>query len=342
MKINHNLTERDIRNFDVNYPSEHQIQQQEMKDSGLRFDKVITTTIYFYKTGQLNGSNYIKIPLRSNAFLNIENNDEYCFIWSILASLHPCNNNHPNRVSFYKRNFDGLNLQGFDFTSGLKCSDVRRFNELNNLSKNIFELRFYQDQNAWKHKLTPIEISKNNSDRVVEILIYKNHFALLKKFFLGDHHKNFICRRCLNSYTSENMLMLPKQKSEDDNETTIKTSPDSHLHWKYHLNPLYFRIYADFEADNEKVNSSIGNKTIDIYKQNPMPNGYRFISELEGVLKIDYYKSPLGYNNVDWFVNEDIKLENKMGFSFKNTKRDIFKTKEDGEDFKNNNVCRFC
>ena len=29
----------------------------------------------------------------------------------------------------------------------------------------------------------------------------------------------------------------------------------------FHKNPLYFRIYADFEADNEKDNSSIGNKT---------------------------------------------------------------------------------
>ena len=29
-------------------------------------------TVYFYKTNELNGSNYIKILLRSNAILNIE------------------------------------------------------------------------------------------------------------------------------------------------------------------------------------------------------------------------------------------------------------------------------
>ena len=45
-----------------------------------------------------------------------------------------------------------------------------------------------------------------------------------------------------------------------------------------------------------------------------MLNGYRIISELEGVLKSDFYKSPLGYNNVDWFVDEVVKLENKMTF----------------------------
>ena len=130
-----------------------------MKDSGWRFDKINSMTIYFYKTNEMNGSNYIKIPLRSNAILNVENNDKYCFLWSILAYLHPCNNNHPNRVSNYRQYFNELIIQDFDFTNGFKCSDVHKFNELNNLSVNIFELNFYQDQNQWKYKLVPIEVS---------------------------------------------------------------------------------------------------------------------------------------------------------------------------------------
>ena len=148
----------------------------------------------------MNGSNYVKIPLRSNAILNTEDNDKYCFSWSILASLHPCNNNHPNRVSNYKQYFNELNIEGFDFTNGLKCSDVPKFEKLNNLSINIFELNFYQDQNKWRNKLIPSGSSKNDSDRVVDLSIYKNHYALIKKLnvCLGDHHKNFICRRCLN------------------------------------------------------------------------------------------------------------------------------------------------
>ena len=125
-------------------------------------------TIHFYKTGELNGSNYVEIPLISNAILNIENNDKYCFIWSILASLHPCNNNHPNRVSNYKQYFDELKINGFSFTNGFKCSDVHRFNELNNLSINIFEINFYEDQKKWRHKL----ISNENSKKIqIELLI---------------------------------------------------------------------------------------------------------------------------------------------------------------------------
>ena len=63
---------------------------------------------------------------------------------------------------------------------------------------------------------------------------------------------------------------------------------------------------------------------------------------MEDVLKSDFYESPLGYNNVDWFVDEVIKLENKMAFYFKNTMKDIIMTEEDGEDYRNNNTCRFC
>ena len=110
----------------------------------------------------------------------------------------------------------------------------------------------------------------------------------------------------------------------------------------FHLYPLCFRIYADFEADNEKDSSIIGNKTTKIYQQNPVLNGYHIESELENILKSGYHKSPLEYNNVDWFVDEVIKLENKMVFYFENTKKDIIMTDEDEEDFKKDNFCRFC
>ena len=62
---------------------------------------------------------------------------------------------------------------------------------------------------------------------------------------------------------------------------------------------------------------------------------------MDDVLKSGYYKSPLGYDNVDWFVDEVIKRENKMSFYFKNTKKDIVMTQEDEEEYRNNNNCQF-
>ena len=119
----------------------------------------------------MNGRSYVRNPLRSNAILNIENIDEYCFYWSILASLHPCNNNDPTTVTNYKHYSNEMNIDGFDFTNGIKGSDVHKFEKLNNLSINFSELNFYQDQSKWIHKIVPIEVSKNGSDRVMNLLI---------------------------------------------------------------------------------------------------------------------------------------------------------------------------
>ena len=95
--------------------------------------------------------------------------------------------------------------------------------------------------------------------------------------------------------------MLHEQMCGDDNILTIRTSPESHTQWKkhFHKNPLYFRIYSDFEADNEKDKSNIGIKTTIIYKQIPVCNAYRLVSEIVDVLKSGLYKSLLGYENVN-------------------------------------------
>ena len=86
------------------------------------------------------------------------------------------------------------------------------------------------------------------------------------------------------------MLKLHKPKCENNDITTKRTSSESHIQWKkqFHKQPLYFRIYADFEADIEKDNSSLGNKTTNIYRQNPVFSGYRIVSELDNVLKNGY------------------------------------------------------
>ena len=168
----------------------------------------------------------------------------------------------------------------------------------------------------------------------------------LKKLnvFLGDYHKIFIYTRCLNSYASEIMLTLHKPKCENHKITTIKISSDSHLHWKNHFrkNPLFFRNYAAFEADNKIDIYSIGNKTTNMYNQNLVLNGCHIESELEDILQSSYYKTSLGCVNMDWFVKEVIELENKMAFFFKNTKKHNIMTEKDEAYYRNNYICRFC
>ena len=46
LKIIHNLAETDIDKIDIKSPLEHQFQQEDMKDTGWRFDKKISKTVY--------------------------------------------------------------------------------------------------------------------------------------------------------------------------------------------------------------------------------------------------------------------------------------------------------
>ena len=93
--------------------------------------------------------------------------------------------------------------------------------------------------------LIPVEVGKNDSDKVVDLAIYKNHYVLVKKLdvFL-DHNKKFVCRQCLSSYTSEKLLTKHKQNCGSDNKTTIKNSNKSHLHWEKNI---FIRINFIFE-----------------------------------------------------------------------------------------------
>ena len=134
--------------------------------------------LWFYKTGELNSSSYVKNRFRSNAILNFQNIDKTCFLWSILAHLHPFDITHRTRRKDFSQIFKELNIDGFDFKNGFACSDMKLFEELTNFSVNLFELNSYQDKNEWKHNLIPFEVSKNESCRVVDLLKYKTQYAL--------------------------------------------------------------------------------------------------------------------------------------------------------------------
>ena len=67
--------------------------------------------------------------------------------------------------------------------------------------------------------------------------------------------------------------------------------------------------------------------------QNPIGNGCYIVAELNEFFRSGFFESPLGYDNVDWFVVEVLKLKTEKTFSFKNTKKAIKMSEEEGEHF---------
>ena len=96
--------------------------------------------------------------------------------------------------------------------------------KLGNLSIKIFELGLFQDQNEWKHELLKIENCKKHSDKVTELLMYKNQYVLIKKLqnlqLKGSMWKKKQHIHMNNSIVMmiiENQLLFLKEKSSSTN-----------------------------------------------------------------------------------------------------------------------------
>ena len=89
----------------------------------------------------MRASSYLPLPNELNAewgCLNIQNNDKKCFLWSILATLHPLQHrNHPDRVMKYKQYDRELNMSRIQYPVDIK--DISKFEHQSNISVNVYK-----------------------------------------------------------------------------------------------------------------------------------------------------------------------------------------------------------
>ena len=290
---------------------DNEIENRDMEGSGWDIQGINHLKIYFHKTNVLNGLTYIKFPIRTNSILNIQNKDTYCFLWSILASIHPVDKD-PQRVSKYIPYQNELNITNIDFTNGMRITDIGKFENLNNqLAINIFEYSTDEDND---YKLVPLYISKNiENRRIKDLILYKNLYILLKKLhvFVGKHDSCYVCRNCLSIYTVQSELSTHKKLCGNKNKSVYIPSKETYIKWKnyYQKMPIYSIIIADFEARNEPIvnQDNVICKTIDICKQIPSCNGFYVINKINNLpIEMDYYKSSFGENNVKWLLNKKL------------------------------------
>lgn len=75
-------------------------------------NKVISLEVNTVKYSPISGSSYMELPRKiqfTGGIINIRNEDQKCFLWSILAALHPVPV-HPERVYHYKNYENDLNM----------------------------------------------------------------------------------------------------------------------------------------------------------------------------------------------------------------------------------------
>lgn len=147
--------------------------------SGWSLDEVLRLDIYNFKYVCFNGSQKFPLPkfiASKKAVINIQNDDNECFRWAILAALHAedIGGKNADRVSKYVEFYDELDFSGIKFPVELKL--IEKFEKQNNnISVNVYGV-----ENELNHKLkerrsiiVPIRLTKQIKTKHIHLLLLK-------------------------------------------------------------------------------------------------------------------------------------------------------------------------
>jgi len=102
------LSKDDITDHEVNEAYQKQFQSFDeyiARGSGWTLKRILHMEVYTMQYRPIGGSSYFPLPdalQGSKSIVNIKNQDQKCFLWSVLAALHPVSRkNNPNHVSHY-------------------------------------------------------------------------------------------------------------------------------------------------------------------------------------------------------------------------------------------------
>ena len=308
----------------------HKIDEFEEGESGYIFDSIKKLTVKMFKYHDIRASSYCKLPkpfCDSKSIVNIQNKDNYCFLWSTLAHKYNVDN-HREKVSHYENHFHELNQGDIQFP--MKIKDISTFERLNNLNINVFEL------SASDKLLSPKYINKNYYEEQIDLLLYENHYCLitnLHNFCRNNVNYTHLCRRCLNTYgdqskLEEHMLRCIEQKvcniSYMQPNQKIKFND-----WYMTIDPPMW-IAADFECMNLPINNNNDNNNDDnvnvidhdkLFINKPVAIGYNKVKNPDYNnlnLEKDGYIKYFGEDCVEWFIKEMLEIESYMKTYFKN------------------------
>lgn len=175
--------------------------------SGWNIRKVIHLKVHTVIYNPLGGSSYINLPTtlkRSQSILNVKNDDNKCFLWSILSSIKPTDTN-PERVENYLQFEWDLNMTGITYPVPVSKIDIFERHNVT-ISVNVFAF----DDN----EILPLRITKNvKREHHVDLLLLSNdqtsHYCLVKDLnkFLSRTKprkcKTYFCCFCLQGFTSQ-------------------------------------------------------------------------------------------------------------------------------------------
>ena len=306
------------------------ITEENLIRSGLIFDSIEKIFLYIHKYRSPVGGTYIKTPY-SPSILNIQNKDNKCFMWSILAYLHKDEIiKNVCRVNKYKKYEHELKMEGIKYPVGIK--EIKKFNEQNEIKVNVF---------IWEGDQNIVPLVRSHLDvEGCNLFLYKNHYVLCTNIsaFMRHSKKNkaYPCLNCMCSFKSENKYQQHISLCVEHKPCEPTFPKNDYLTFNnYHYkNPVPIVCYADFECYNINLEDEEDKKKI--FQQKPMCYGI-YVKSVFGDRYISYY----GEDAVEKFVDEVVKL-NKECQLLLETNNKIIMTKKDLNSFELESKCFYC
>ena len=261
---------------------------RDAEGSGWRFEKVIKLVLHTTKWDTINAGSYIELPQalkNKKAIINMKNQDDKCFMWSVLRALNP-KDNHPERIdNDLKSKVDTLNMKGIQYPVGFR--DIDRF-ESQNPEISITVLGYNKDE-----RVNTLKVSKYTGCKhdIVLLLIKdgeKSHYCLVKNTsaLLAsqiNNHKGTsnICLNCINGFKSKDSLNKHKEYCYNNECVNIMMPPpNTFLKFKNFRcsERAPFVIYADFESFIKPMDSCDPdpNKSYTKKYQKHKPSGFSY------------------------------------------------------------------
>ena len=343
---------------------EEEVQKVEHAEgSGWVFVEVENLTLHTDIWDPLKAGSYIDLPKElknKKAIINMKNEDNKCFLWSVLRALNPKDNN-PERIDKdLKSKENTLNMEGITYPVDSK--GIKRF-EKQNPDISISVLGYSKDERIYPLDISKFTKVKKEDERKhnIVLLLIKNgdnsHYCLIKNVSallttqINSHKgKFYFCLNCLNGYDNPEKLEYHKEYcSEKDSIKVNMPAPETYIKFKNYLysERAPFAIYADFECtlkplDNCEPNPNMS-YTNKYQKHEPVSFSYYIKSFDESVYKSKLRKyvkeNEEDPDPIDVFINwleEDVKIISGLG----NKKMII--TEEEQEQFNQASNCWIC
>ena len=192
--------------------------------SGMIFKEVVSASINILNFYPLrHAGSYQDVPKYlewKKAIVNVKNNDERCFMWSVLSALHPVDRTHqPNNKRNYESYTHEKNLDKLSYPVDLSQIPLmeEKINEGQTMKISLNVFGYHDDRGLIRY---PIFVSKIKGDIVIDLLYWNGHFAWIKYFnrFMSDitqhNGEKYFCKACLGHFSSEHCLFDHQQYCE--------------------------------------------------------------------------------------------------------------------------------